>query len=315
MPATFEELVNELAYFAIVFIVVEVYLTVNKLWKRKHERVVAESISLTARFVSLFPMTVFTIHAYTTDNWQNFTYNGLIVFLILVHISVGSGFWVAGQQRKSFWKLVKQSLSMEQKEVGDLAKSFFRPSQADKLLSILEQVAFIDNDLDDKEIQFINSFAKHWNIDIDWKSVSLSMSNTSINFDSLRKAMTDYLSTSPPQAQVLQFIDVLTMLVNIDGNIADNEAFMLEELTGLAHSYTQQKVNTTSFYVAIIPQNKAQEDAVLVLTPPLRKNEAPGGYAYVAGPFYSQRYADIVADEYRTFNLFSATLREDQLKI
>ncbi len=317
MPATFEEFVSELAYFAIVFIVIEVYLTVNKLWKRKHERVVADSISLTARFVSLFPMLVFTIHAYMEENWQGFSYNTLIIFLILVHVAVGSGFWVAGQETKKFWDLVKLSLRMEQKEVGDLAKSFFRPSHADKLIHILEQVAWIDGELDDKEIEFVNSFALHWNINLNWdilKGSSDSLRKGSLNFDVLRKSMTDYLSTSPPEAQVLQFIDVLTMLVNIDGNVADAEALMLEELTGLCSAYCHKEQSTSVYYVAIIPQNQAQEDAVLVLTPPLRKSEAPGGYAYLAGPFYSQRYADIVSDEYRTFNLFSATLREEQLK-
>ena len=45
------EAVSILAYGAIVFSIVEIYLTLNKLWSRKHIQEVADSISISARVI------------------------------------------------------------------------------------------------------------------------------------------------------------------------------------------------------------------------------------------------------------------------
>ena len=45
-----------LAYCSLGFVVAEIYLTLNKLWTRKHEPQVVESISPMSKLVGLIPM-------------------------------------------------------------------------------------------------------------------------------------------------------------------------------------------------------------------------------------------------------------------
>lgn len=49
----FEQLINMLVVGAIVLIVVKAYLTANKVWSRKHKRVVSESVSVSAQFIGI----------------------------------------------------------------------------------------------------------------------------------------------------------------------------------------------------------------------------------------------------------------------
>ena len=42
----FEKVISLLAFLSIGFSLTEIYLTANQKWKRKHERVVADSISV-----------------------------------------------------------------------------------------------------------------------------------------------------------------------------------------------------------------------------------------------------------------------------
>ena len=51
----FQQAIHILAYGVIGFSVVEVYLTLNKLWSRKHIKEVADSISISARTVGMIP--------------------------------------------------------------------------------------------------------------------------------------------------------------------------------------------------------------------------------------------------------------------
>tara|TARA_B110000908_G_scaffold160444_1_gene203664 strand:- start:1098 stop:1340 length:243 start_codon:yes stop_codon:yes gene_type:complete len=44
----------------------------------------------------------------------------------------------------------------------------FRTASADLVLKILTQFAWIDNELDQREKDYIQSFADSWNLKIDW---------------------------------------------------------------------------------------------------------------------------------------------------
>jgi hypothetical protein len=51
----FEQLINVLIVGAIVLTVIKTFLTANKIWSRKHEKVVSESISFSAQLSALLP--------------------------------------------------------------------------------------------------------------------------------------------------------------------------------------------------------------------------------------------------------------------
>ena len=58
-----------LVYGSSGFVVAEIYLTLNKLWSRKHEPQVVESISPMSKLVGLVPVTVFAIDGLMRQLW------------------------------------------------------------------------------------------------------------------------------------------------------------------------------------------------------------------------------------------------------
>ena len=51
----FEQLINVLIVGAIMLTVIKSFLTANKIWSRKHEKDVSESISVSAQLSALLP--------------------------------------------------------------------------------------------------------------------------------------------------------------------------------------------------------------------------------------------------------------------
>ena len=289
-------------------------LLVLLLWKLKHERKVAESISITGKFMGFFTSTVLVINFSFSQHWQGAINSSFWVFAAVVQIFIGAGVWVAGQRKVGFWKLVKKSLKLERLEAGDLAKSFFRPSQAHKVIGILSKVAMIDEVLDESEKEFIQQFAESWDIHFDWEEFTRQNGQDNpITFSELRDSMVEYLTTLPPIDQVSQLGDVLNMLVRIDGVISEEEELVLEELMGLIKQYEDDDPSTVLYSIAIVPQSKEQEEAILRTMPTLRKSQVAGGHAFLVGPFHSRKYAQIVCNKYRMHKCFSVVVEMEEI--
>ncbi|MBP0033378.1 MAG: hypothetical protein J7524_09440 [Roseofilum sp. Belize BBD 4] len=301
----FERIISILAFLSIGFSLTEVYLTINQIWKRKHERAVAESISVTANLVSLIPGVIFALNYLLQGELigliDTTLFGGLAVFYILV----GTSLWVEGERKKGLWELIKQTLNLERKEAGDLARSFFKPSGAKKVISILSQVAMIDEFLDEREKQFIQTFADNWNISYSWDDLqSNRRAGASINLIKLRQDVMDYLATSPPHKQVSEFKDIINALVNIDEEVSEQEQLIIAELEGLFSEYINQGSNAAKYHVIVVPQNEQQVQVIMNL-PELNRYEVAEGTAYHSEPFYSKEYADVISEGYRSLNLFS----------
>ncbi|WP_426556921.1 hypothetical protein [Dapis sp. BLCC M172] len=140
----FQKAVSILAFLSIGFSLTEAYLKANQIWKRKHERLVVESISVTAQLVSLFPLSVFSLNYLFERQYVGLIDSTIFASLAVFNIIVGMSFWVPGERKKGFWTLIKETLNFERKEAGDLAKSFLKPSGAKKIINILSQVAMYD---------------------------------------------------------------------------------------------------------------------------------------------------------------------------
>lgn len=310
-----------MVYVSVLLMAVEIYLSLNKLWKRKHERVVAESISISAKFVSLFPVFVFTcdfllktVVKDTTEFIPNILSNFMLIFFICVQVAIGAGIWVAEQRHKSFWTLLKAALKLEKEEVAALANALFHPNSAEKILKVISMVAVADGHLDEREKIFIKSFADSWGVSVDFKALERE-AHPDVNLDMVRQSMVDFLGESPPTELAMQLVDVLNLLVKIDGNVSDKEEMMLEELTGLVNRYVNSVENKSGgakmLYVAVVPQSPDQEKSIVNLIPKLVKKQIAGGYAFVTGPFFSDKYAQIICEEYRAFSFFSVAVVMD----
>ena len=233
--------------------------------------------------------------------WQGLIDSIIWIASGVAYILIGSRFWVRSHRRKSFWTRLKEVLKLERSEVGDFAKSFFRPSSSGIILEILAQLAYIDKTLSAQEKEFIQSFVDTWHMDFDWEEYqSLADTNQPISFMETRDTVERYLETSPPAAQVTQLIDVLDALVKVDETVSDQEKLILDEIDGLLFQYLGRPDAQEKFAVIIAPQNDDQDSAIAALLPGIEKTSVAGGSGYMVGAYYSQDYADVVCSQYRS---------------
>lgn len=297
-----------LIYASLALTVLQIYLTINRLWKRKHEPAVAQSISIIGEFVGLIPMTVFTIHFGMQSEWEGFFDGILWIVAVVVTVMIGSGMWVEGRRGRGFWTLLLESIRQERDEVGYLAQSFLRPSNADQLIGILGSVAMLDAHLDDRERDFVQSFADAWHIEVDWDQF-LSREAEGADPVILRDGVAGYLSTSPPVAQVVQLGDVLNALVEIDDDVSREEALVMAEVNGMLSAYAGAA--EPRWGVLLVPQERDQEEAVRSLLPDLEPTNVRGGRAFLVGRHHSREYAEVVGKRYQDLNIFVAVIRLD----
>ena len=304
----FEQLINLLATGAILLTVVTAYLVANKLWIRKHEKVVAESISVSAQLIGIVTMLPFLIKYMLFDgDYVSFTNMMIRLALTLLFLTIGVGFWVRAQRRENLWSKAKRSLKLEKKESLDLISALIRPSGARIMLDLLQKLAVIDRNLDDREKSFIQDFADRWNVKIDFTSqFELAAEQpTGQMYIELRNRLSDYLSISPERKQATEFLDIIKLLIGIDQNVSNEEEFIVKEIIGMIGSYINNGDARTAYRVIVVPQNRDERMAIKALLPNAKPRKEWGGNIYDAGVFHSRGYAEMMSEYYQQLNLFS----------
>ena len=304
------------AYASLGFTVAAAYLKLNKIWKRKHNAEVADSVSIVGNVIYIIPLSFFALNYVFMAHWQGLIDSVIWITSGIIYVLIGSRLWVRSHRHKSFWIRLKEVLKLERSEVGDLAKSFFRPSGGEIILEILAHFAYIDRKLTVREREFIQSFVDTWQMKFDWKEHSnLAVDEQPVSFIKTRDEVERYLKTSPPVKQVAQLIDVLHVLVKIDDSVSAQEELILQEVDGLLHSYVNDSDARAKFAVVIAPQNDDQESAIATLLPGVEKSEVAGGSAYMVGSFYSQDYADVICNQYRALGFFTIDIVHESPEI
>ena len=297
---TFTDFIRIWVRVALVLIFVEAYLTINKIWIRKHERVVSESVSVAAQFLALLTGIPF-IGLYIIEGaYEGAISDGVFLIINIIMIAIGIGFWVEGQRSEGFWSNLKKSLRLEKGEAHTLISDFLKPVGAEQVIRILHGLANIDNNLDEKEIQFIKAFADKWDLELDDHigQRKAGATDEAQSYSELRDMVQDYLRLSPPREQAGNLGDVLLSLANIDGNVSADEQLIIDELSGLIGDYVG-KTENTGFLVLIAPQSSAQESTLQEILKDCERMARLGGYVYVVGRYYSQAYAEMVCSWYR----------------
>lgn len=297
---TFEGFIRIWARVALVLVIAEAYLTINKIWIRKHERVVSESVSVSAQLLALATSVPF-IGLYIMEGaYEGAIGDGIFIIVNIIMIAIGIGLWVEGRRGQGIWRNMKKALNLEKGEAHTLLANFFKPVGATQVIRILHGLANIDNDFDEKEIQFIKAFADEWDIDISdlFSQDTASGVDGGESFAELRTLVQDYLRLSPPREQAGHLRDVLSSLTSIDGNVSSDEELIMEELGGLIDDYVG-KTKSAGFAVMIAPQSRAQEIALREILQEHVKEQRLGGEVYTVGHYYSHAYADMVCSWYR----------------
>lgn len=296
---TFQEFIRFWARLSLVLIVVEAYLTVNKIWIRKHEAVVAESVSVSAQLLALITGLPFVALYVNEGAYEGAIGDGIFLLVNLAMIAIGIGFWVEGRRGLGFWYNLKKSLRTERSEAGALAGELLHPVGAKNVLRILLDMALIDGKLDERERRFIEDVASRWKIDFEeLLRERQKKPGHERSFIQLGESLESYLAKSPPAEQARQLADVLDMLISIDDSVSDEEHMMMEELGGTIGNYISGS-EKAGFHVFIAPQNQSQEAALEEIMPDLKKQQLLGGEVLIVGSYHSRAYAQMVCDRYR----------------
>lgn len=284
---------------------VQIYLMVNKIWKRKHERAVAESQSIVGLSLMFLNCVLWTFYYIFVKDMPSLIETSFYLFQSFIFLLISTGLWVQGQQSMRLWTLVRRALRLERKEANYLIKRFFRPANAETILHILHQLAMIDNEMDPKELELLEAFAKEWNIDYsDEKMNKQRTKGADDNFIRLRKSVVDYLHEDPPIEQVAQLRDMMTALIHADDKISPEEELIVDELMGLI-SNSLKKDEMKFYNVLIVPQKSDHDELIKELVPDAQEFHASGGTAFSIGTFYSSKYAEMICNQYREINLFT----------
>lgn len=302
-------------WFSLILTIVELYLIVNKLWKRKHERKVAESQSSLAAIVSIVTGTPFLFHYVRLDDWESFIGEILAIVVSIFIVFVSCGFWLyRADKRAGFFQLLKSAISLEFKEIGNLALAILRrPVGPDSMVSLLIQIAYIDNEFHQKEREYIENFLRKWNIQLSIDEViSQQNSINTGNFKSLISTVKEYLSILPPEKQVAEMIDTIKELIHIDDSVSDEERMIVVEVNSMLQTYLSEDVEFEKFDVFIIPRSEEQEVKAMTVLFNYKQKLLQGVKVFWVGEYFSEEYAEIICEEYRALGLFAVFLRPSQ---
>ncbi|MGJ5633192.1 hypothetical protein [Nostoc sp. CALU 1950] len=209
-----------------------------------------------------------------------------------------------------YWHSTYNAEEFSQQIVRIYAEDNLR--ELEQIFNILRQVALIDKNLDDTEIDFIQQILDSYRIKYSTEELREKLlTGEDSDFVSLRQSVLDYLSLEPPYFQVGRLRDLLNLLVKVDENISAEESLIMSELNNLLDSYLADETLPKQYKILIIPTNSEQNEGIRAIFPTAPKVENPWGKAYLCGSFYSKEYANMILQRYRNLN-FYAILEEEE---
>ncbi len=301
-----------IAYFVTLGVFIEAmrcYLLVNKLWLRKHEKIVAESVSMVAWLLSLIVNGLFFAKFAIIDNDRAMALCfGTYLLTAIIVIAIGSGVWVGGNRGNSFVALIINALKLERSESVEIFKTLLKPKGATQLLTILHQTAAIDKNIATQEIGVIKQFVAHWNLESSYLELQQSVDASSVTLDNLRDSIKKYLDMKPPRDQAAELVDVLKFTIEADKKVAKEEALILAEATGMINHYVNESNSRLPGYeILLVPQDKDQIDRIRDILAGAEPVDRRGGIAFVAGEFHSEEFAEEICNKYSALGLFTTT--------
>ena len=305
---TLVSVLRTLTAASLLLAVAQVYLTLNKLWTRKHEQVVADSISIAGEAIGLVPLVLLSVTFAVEGQWLGLADAGLWTIAAAVTIAIGAGAWVEGRRKRPFLSLIREALKLERREVGHLARSLLQPSNAEEILEILVRLAMVDQRLDARERAFIERFAEAWRLDLSWERVEARAREEAGDYLALQRTVAAHLATSPPDAQVRELSDIVRALVEVDEEVSPEEALVAAEVEGMLEAYLAGTRSDRPYAVALVPQTPEQERSIASVLPGVRKTRLQGGHAFLAGGYHSPAFAEMVGERYRGLGFFTVVV-------
>jgi hypothetical protein len=104
-------------YLSVVINAIVVYLNINKMWSRKQEPVVADSISVAAQLISFVTIIPFLISYSLKGNYGDALYQFLWCVYTGFLIITGVGFWVKEHRYLGIWQKLIRAVNQDKNEV------------------------------------------------------------------------------------------------------------------------------------------------------------------------------------------------------
>jgi len=302
----FSDIIKIFIYLSLGLSLLQFYLRANKIWKRKHEKEVAESQSIAGLSLLMLNCLLWVVYYIIEKDYSSILDTTIIIAETSVFLLISTGFWVKRRQGMSIWALIKLALNLEKQEADYLLKKFFKPHKADMIINLLHQLAMIDENLDEKEKELIQMFADEWRISYSPEKMNNERAEKKDNpFISLRNTLTEYLSQNPPTEQAGQLQDLMNELIAADDKVSVEEELIISELMGLIDQYLDNEKKREMYHVIIVPQDPSHEETIKIISPNSEKINTAGGIAFSVESFYSLKYAQMVCSEFRKKGLFT----------
>lgn len=297
--------VEFLVTISVLVTAVSNYLIVNKLWKRRQKKEVAESISIAAALLGMATGLPFFIQFTFVDQSPAPAVKTAISLATGVFfVAIGSGLWVQENRGESLLTLFLRALKLERKESTYLLKELGRPKGADQIVEVLRHLATIDKHVDEKEMELIREFADRWDVPVPELEAG-EVEEGGGDLVGLRSGVVSYLAVEPPAEQAAHLLDVLQLFVKADAQVTREEEMALEELSALVTGYVSEEEAQEMHEVLIVPQSDRQFEAVRSLFPGTEVKTIRGGEVFSVGRFFSPRYAEAVCQKYIDLGLFT----------
>jgi hypothetical protein len=309
-PGVLNKVIAFLVTSALFISIFQFYLKLNKVWKRRTIAEVANSISIVAALLGFtvgFPFLLNSLFISGDYPAAGKSVLGLGMAVMMTLISMG--YFVEENKGKGFFRLLLDALGAEKNESTDLLSAMLRPQGATKIIEILTQLAAIDEEVAQEEVDLINEFAGKWRINI--PEIKVGAPEKVTNLVELKALVQSYLDEKPDVEVAQNLVDLINMMAEADDEVTDEEAMAVGEFTGMIGHYVSQEKGGSidAFEVVIVPQNENQSNAVKELIPNIDSVKKQGGEIFIVGTFYSEDYASAVCGKYISLGLFTNSIK------
>ena len=309
-PGLLNKIIAALVASALMFSIFQFYLKINKVWKRRKISEVANSISIVASLLGFATLIPFLLNSILISaDYPSAVKYVLGLILATVFTLISMGYFVEENRDKNFFSLLLDALGAEKSESTDLLSAMLRPHGATKIIEILTQLAAIDDDIAQEEVDLINDFAEKWRINI--PDIKIGKPEKATNLIELKEIVQSYLDEKPDVEVAQNLVDLINMMAEADDEVTEEEAMAVGEFTGMIAHYVSMEEGGSidAFEVVIVPQNDEQTEAVRELIPNIESVKKRGGIIFIVGTFYSEDYANAVCSKYISLGLFTNALK------
>ncbi len=301
------ENVSIIAWITLSLITIESYLRANKVWKRKHKKDVAESISLIAQGVGVITLSFFIASSYIEQSFNGLVSSGIWLSMTVFMVLVGSGFWVNDVRANNFWTKVKLHLMKETSELGNLASSFTSPNEREHIREIILKIALLDQKITTVEREILDEVLHSWDDSIDYAALEAfseihDSSETHNILSELNQSISHYLSSSPAGDQVSKLADLIQLLIHNDKQQTDDHKLLVTEVLEQLNAYMLNTSNVERYCVLVIPNDQQSLQVIQQVYSDLNSEPNQGLPYLVKTGFHTKQMAGIYKNNYLKHN-------------